>query len=134
MNPAGRQRFRSGGRRAGIGGCGIRRNSSGRAHHGLGAEGAARSRLFYENESSEAVNRTCIRCLQINEASPLGATLIGARITNLSVVMARESGPSSTPQLCRDGKTVPQPGTGVTGSPAFAGDDKPRGIDKAGLS
>jgi hypothetical protein len=44
--------------------------------------------------------------------------------------MARESGPSSTPQLCRDGKTVPQPGTGITGSPAFAGDDKPRGIDR----
>jgi hypothetical protein len=42
--------------------------------------------------------------------------------------------PISTPQLCRDGKTVPQPGTGITGSPAFAGDAEPRWHRQAGLS
>src|SRR5262245_22588418 len=42
--------------------------------------------------------------------------------------MARESGPSSTPQLTDEGNTVPQTGSGVTGSPAFAGDDKPKAL------
>jgi hypothetical protein len=50
------------------------------------------------------------------------------------VVMARERGratlgarASSTPQPSRAGTKVPHPNTGVTGSPAFAGDDKPGG-------
>jgi hypothetical protein len=51
--------------------------------------------------------------------------------TSLSVVMARRqapAGPSSTPRPSRDGQTVPQSDTGTTGSPAFTGDDKTRGI------
>jgi hypothetical protein len=54
-------------------------------------------------------------------------------VTNLTVVMARESGPSSTPQQGGDGTTVPQATAGVTGSPAFAGDDKPGDTTKQWL-
>src|SRR5262245_29728838 len=43
--------------------------------------------------------------------------------------MARESGPSSTPQPDRGGTIVPFPCAGVTGSSAFADDDKRMATD-----